>query len=104
MEVIALMASMDSLVFASLHSPEELVRSKWTLVAPTLVTTMLLVPLLRTIETFSAHVLLGSREDFAMKILTNAPKTILVVMEELALTLKEGILANVDMDMKVEIV
>ena len=89
---------------ANLHSPEELVRSKWTLAAPTLVTMMLLVLLHQIIETFSALVLLDSLEDFATKTSTNVPRIILVVMEEAVLILKEDTLVNVGMDMKVAIV
>lgn len=95
---------MDSLVSANLHSPEELVRSKWTLAAPTLVTMMLPVLLHQIIETFSALVLLDSPADFATKTSTNAPRIILVVMEEAVLILKEDTLVNVGMDMKVAIV
>ena len=95
---------MDSLVSANLHSPEELVRSKWTLAAPTLVTMMLPVLLHQIIETFSARVLLDSPEDFATKTSTNVPRIILVVMEEAVLILKEDTLVNVGMDMKVAIV
>ena len=104
MEVTVLMASMASPVFVSLHSREEPVRMKWTLAALIHVTMMPRVPLPQIIEISFAHVLSGLLEDFAMKTSMNVLRIILVAMEELVSTQKEGILANAAMDMKDEIV
>ena len=104
MEGTVLMASMASLVFVSLHSREEPVRMKWTLAALVHVTTMLRVPHPQIIEISFAHVLSGLLEDFAMKTSMNVLRITLAATEELVSTPKEGILANVAMDMKVEIV
>ena len=98
------MASMASPVFVSLHSREEPVKMKWTLVALILVIMMLHVPPPQIIEISFAHVLSGLLEDFAMKTSMNVLRIILVAMEELVSTQKEGILANAAMDMKDEIV
>ena len=104
MEVTVLMASMASPVFVSLHSREEPVRMKWTLAALIHATTMLRVPHPQIIEISFARVLLGLLEDFAMKTSMNVLRTTLAATEELVSTQKEGILANVAMDMKDEIV
>ena len=104
MEVTVLMASMASPVFVSLHSREEPVRMKWTLAALIHVTMMLHVHPPQIIEISFAHVLSGLLVDFAMKTSMNVRRITLAAMEELVSTQKEGILANVAMDMKVEIV
>ena len=104
MEDTVLMASMASPVFVSLHSREEPVRMKWTLAALIHVTMMLRVHPPQIIEISFAHVLSGLLEDFAMKTSMNVLRITLAATEELVSTPKEGILANVAMDMKDEIV
>ena len=81
MEDIALMESMGSPVFVNLHLLEKLVKRRWIHVALIHATMKQLVLLLRIIETFSVHVHLDSREDFAMKTSTNVLTTIHVAME-----------------------
>ena len=76
---------------------------RWIHAARTHVIMMRHVLLLQTIETFSAHVLLGSLEDCVMKISTNVPRTILVEIREPVSTQKEAIHVNAGQDMKVEI-
>ena len=104
MEVTVLMASMVSPVFVSLHSREEPVRMKWTLAALIHVTMMLRVHPPQIIEISFAHVLSGLLEDSVMKTSMNVLRITLAATEELVSTPKEGILANVAMDMKDEIV
>ena len=104
MEVTVLMASMASPVFVSLHSREEPVRMKWTLAALIHVTMMLRVRHPQIIEISFAHVLSDLLVDFAMKTSMNVLRITLAATEEAVSTPKEDILANVDMDMKDEIV
>ena len=104
MEVTVLMVSTASPVFVSLHSREEHVRMKWTLAALIHVTMMLRVHPPQIIEISFAHVLSGLLEDSAMKTSMNVLRITLAATEELVSTPKEGILANVAMDMKDEIV
>ena len=104
MEDTVLMASMASPVFVSLHSREEPVRMKWTLAALIHVTMMLRVLHPQIIEISSAHVLSGLLEDSVMKTSMNVLRITLAATEEAVSTQKEGILANVAMDMKDEIV
>jgi hypothetical protein len=98
------MESMDSPVFVNLPLLEKHVKRRWIHVALVHATMRQLVLLLQIIETFSVHVHLDSREDFAMKTSTNVLTTIHAGTAALVSIQKAAMTANVELDMKVAIV